>query len=113
MILLQIGLVYIILSRADALALENKSRIHPRKRVLRTGAQSTVILALALVLIPSTTSVFTSPSSSRSDLTLKCVSVSSSRCCSMDYTDDSCMNQFTVGQIDRSKAQVATFRGIV
>ncbi|KAI0294702.1 metalloprotease, partial [Multifurca ochricompacta] len=30
----------------------------------------------------------------------------------MDYTDDSCMNQFTPGQIDRFKTQLATYRGI-
>ncbi|TFK43249.1 Metalloprotease [Crucibulum laeve] len=30
----------------------------------------------------------------------------------MDYTDDSCMNQFTAGQITRLKSQIATYRGI-
>jgi hypothetical protein len=31
----------------------------------------------------------------------------------MDYTDDSCMNQFTPGQATRLKAQIATYRGII
>jgi hypothetical protein len=30
----------------------------------------------------------------------------------MDYTDDSCMNNFTAGQYTRAKSQVATYRGI-
>jgi len=30
----------------------------------------------------------------------------------MDYTDDSCMNQFTAGQITRIKSQILTYRGI-
>ncbi|KAF9527475.1 hypothetical protein CPB83DRAFT_836633 [Crepidotus variabilis] len=30
----------------------------------------------------------------------------------MDYTDDSCMNQFTAGQATRLKSQIATYRGI-
>ncbi|KXN87946.1 Extracellular metalloprotease 1 [Leucoagaricus sp. SymC.cos] len=30
----------------------------------------------------------------------------------MDYTDDSCMTEFTAGQITRMKSQIATFRGI-
>ena len=30
----------------------------------------------------------------------------------MDYTDDSCMNQFTAGQITRLKSQMSTYRGI-
>jgi len=28
----------------------------------------------------------------------------------MDYTDDDCMNEFTPGQTDRLKQQIATFR---
>ncbi|KAF9057437.1 metalloprotease [Panaeolus papilionaceus] len=30
----------------------------------------------------------------------------------MDYTDDSCMSEFTSGQITRLKSQIATYRGI-
>jgi len=30
----------------------------------------------------------------------------------MDYSDDSCMNNFTPGQITRIKSQIATYRGI-
>jgi len=30
----------------------------------------------------------------------------------MDYTDDSCMTEFTPGQITRLKSQIATYRGI-
>lgn len=30
----------------------------------------------------------------------------------MDYSDDSCMTEFTAGQISRMKSQIATFRGI-
>jgi hypothetical protein len=30
----------------------------------------------------------------------------------MDYSDDSCMNNFTAGQYTRAKSQVATYRGI-
>ncbi|KAL0949862.1 hypothetical protein HGRIS_009895 [Hohenbuehelia grisea] len=30
----------------------------------------------------------------------------------MDYSYDSCMNQFTPGQVDRLKAQIRTYRGI-
>ena len=30
----------------------------------------------------------------------------------MDYTDDSCMNNFTPGQITRLRAQIAMYRGI-
>ncbi|KAG6866513.1 hypothetical protein C0991_003057 [Blastosporella zonata] len=30
----------------------------------------------------------------------------------MDYTDDSCMTEFTAGQAARAKSQVATYRGI-
>ncbi|TDL29159.1 zincin, partial [Rickenella mellea] len=30
----------------------------------------------------------------------------------MDYTDDSCMNQFTAGQATRLKGQIRTYRGI-
>ncbi|KAG6907831.1 hypothetical protein DXG01_007213 [Tephrocybe rancida] len=30
----------------------------------------------------------------------------------MDYTDDSCMTQFTTGQAARAKSQVATYRGL-
>ncbi|KAF5320865.1 hypothetical protein D9619_001031 [Psilocybe cf. subviscida] len=30
----------------------------------------------------------------------------------MDYSDDSCMNQFTAGQITRYKSQLATYRGL-
>jgi len=30
----------------------------------------------------------------------------------MDYTDDSCMTEFTAGQITRLKSQIATYRGI-
>jgi hypothetical protein len=30
----------------------------------------------------------------------------------MDYTDDSCMNQFTPGQTTRLKSQIATYRGL-
>ena len=31
----------------------------------------------------------------------------------MDYSDDSCMNNFTPGQCTRLKSQIATYRGIV
>ncbi|GLB43193.1 putative pregnancy-associated plasma protein-A [Lyophyllum shimeji] len=30
----------------------------------------------------------------------------------MDYTDDSCMNQFTAGQASRAHSQMATYRGV-
>ena len=30
----------------------------------------------------------------------------------MDYSDDSCMNNFTPGQCTRLKSQIATYRGI-
>jgi len=30
----------------------------------------------------------------------------------MDYSDDSCMNQFTAGQVTRLRSQIATYRGI-
>ncbi|KDR83438.1 hypothetical protein GALMADRAFT_219264 [Galerina marginata CBS 339.88] len=30
----------------------------------------------------------------------------------MDYTDDSCMNQFTAGQVTRLRSQIATYRSI-
>ncbi|KAG8684482.1 low affinity high capacity ammonium permease, partial [Ceratobasidium sp. 394] len=30
----------------------------------------------------------------------------------MDYTDDSCMFEFTPGQIERFKSQLATYRGV-
>jgi hypothetical protein len=30
----------------------------------------------------------------------------------MDYSDDSCMNQFTPGQVVRLKAQMSTYRGV-
>ncbi|KAF9528474.1 metalloprotease [Crepidotus variabilis] len=30
----------------------------------------------------------------------------------MDYTDDSCMNEFTAGQVTRLRSQIATYRGI-
>lgn len=30
----------------------------------------------------------------------------------MDYSYDSCMTEFTAGQIERLKGQIATFRGI-
>jgi hypothetical protein len=30
----------------------------------------------------------------------------------MDYSDDSCMNQFTAGQVTRLQLQIATYRGI-
>ena len=30
----------------------------------------------------------------------------------MDYTDDSCMTEFTNGQVTRLKSQIATYRGI-
>lgn len=31
----------------------------------------------------------------------------------MDYSDDSCMNNFTPGQCTRLTSQIATYRGIV
>ena len=31
----------------------------------------------------------------------------------MDYSDDSCMNNFTPGQCSRLTSQIATYRGIV
>lgn len=30
----------------------------------------------------------------------------------MDYSDDSCMNQFTAGQIDRLRNQISMYRGL-
>ena len=30
----------------------------------------------------------------------------------MDYTDDSCMNNFTPGQTARLRSQISTYRGI-
>ena len=30
----------------------------------------------------------------------------------MDYTDDSCMFEFTAGQLSRAHAQVAAYRGL-
>lgn len=30
----------------------------------------------------------------------------------MDYSDDACMTEFTPGQFDRMKSQIATYRSI-
>ena len=80
----------------------------------RLGAQLVAIPALiALALTLFTTSMFPTPYCAcyaRYNAEMGPLFPLSPR--SMDYTDDSCMNQFTRGQIRRLKAQLATYRGL-